>query len=59
MFSSAEAELNAFKDFDAPDLYYQFYPDLYQGKKGRYILAKADFQIAANFKERKVIMHQN
>jgi len=34
MFSSAEAELNAFKEFDAPDLYYQYYPELYQGKKG-------------------------
>lgn len=35
MFSSAEAELNAFKEFDAPDLYYQYYPDeQYKGKKG-------------------------
>ena len=39
MFSSAEAELNAFKDFDAPDLYYQYYPDeQYQGKKGKYCI---------------------
>ena len=39
MFSSAEAELNAFKDFDAPDLYYQYYPDeQYQGKKGQYYI---------------------
>lgn len=34
MFSSAEAELNAFHNFDAPDLYYQYYPDIYPGKKG-------------------------
>lgn len=37
MFSSAEAELNAFHDFEAPDLYYQFYPDVYPGKKGKTI----------------------
>ena len=35
MFSSAEAELNAFGDFDAPDLYYEFYPQLYPGRKGK------------------------
>ncbi|XP_057314478.1 trafficking protein particle complex subunit 12-like [Hydractinia symbiolongicarpus] len=34
MFSSAEAELVAFKDFEGPDMYYQFYPQLYPGRKG-------------------------
>eukprot|EP00795_Rhopilema_esculentum_P007846 gene7846-13724_t len=33
-FSSAEAELNAFGDFDNPDLYYQYYPSIYMGLKG-------------------------
>eukprot|EP00794_Sanderia_malayensis_P004779 gene4779-5406_t len=32
--SSAEAELNAFGDFDNPDLYYEYYPDLYPEMKG-------------------------
>ena len=33
-FSSAEAELNAFGDFDNPDLYYQYYPSIHMGLKG-------------------------
>jgi len=37
MFSLAEAELNAFNEFDGPDLYYEFYPHLYAGKKGNIV----------------------
>jgi len=28
------SELETFTDLDAPDLYYQFYPERYSGKKG-------------------------
>ncbi|XP_031555083.1 trafficking protein particle complex subunit 12-like [Actinia tenebrosa] len=34
MYSTAEAELEAFKNFDQPDLYYEFYPETYPGRKG-------------------------
>merc|ERR1712080_723136 len=34
MFSNAEIEINAFNDFESPDLYYQFYPHLYAGREG-------------------------
>ena len=37
-FSSAEAELNAFGDFENPDLYYEYYPDIYPGMKGEIVL---------------------
>ncbi|XP_054710767.1 trafficking protein particle complex subunit 12-like [Uloborus diversus] len=33
-FSLAEIESAAFGDLDRPDLYYEFYPDLYEGKRG-------------------------
>ena len=33
-FNSAEAELNAFGDFDKPDLFYEFYTTIYPGMKG-------------------------
>lgn len=34
MFSSAEAEINNFRDFESPDLYYQFYQKIYPGQEG-------------------------
>lgn len=34
MFSTAEVELEAFGSFNQPDLYYEFYPDTYPGRKG-------------------------
>ncbi|XP_065670386.1 trafficking protein particle complex subunit 12 isoform X2 [Hydra vulgaris] len=37
MYSSAEAELNAFKDFESPNLYYQFYHNIYPGVRGSMI----------------------
>lgn len=33
-FSLAEVESAAFGDFEKPDLYYEFYPDIYKGKRG-------------------------
>ncbi|GFT34420.1 trafficking protein particle complex subunit 12 [Nephila pilipes] len=33
-FSYAEVEGAAFGDLDKPDLYYEFYPDVYKGKRG-------------------------
>lgn len=33
-FSLAEVESAAFGDFEKPDLYYEFYPDVYKGKRG-------------------------
>lgn len=33
-FSTAELESQPFKDFDKPDMYYQYYPALYPGRKG-------------------------
>ena len=35
MYSTAEAELERFGKFDQPDLYYEYYPDTYPGRKGR------------------------
>ena len=43
MFSSAEAELNAFKDFESPNLYYQFYNNIYPGVKGLCIISNVFF----------------
>lgn len=34
MFSTAEVELEAFGSFNQPDLFYEFYPDTYPGRKG-------------------------
>ncbi|XP_068678322.1 trafficking protein particle complex subunit 12-like isoform X2 [Montipora foliosa] len=34
MFSTAEVELEAFGNFNQPDLYYEFYPATYPGRKG-------------------------
>lgn len=34
MFSTAEVELEAFGSFTQPDLFYEFYPDTYPGRKG-------------------------
>ncbi|XP_074641516.1 trafficking protein particle complex subunit 12-like [Tubulanus polymorphus] len=33
-YTHAEAETQAFGNFDKPDLYYEFYPDQYPGRKG-------------------------
>ena len=33
-FSVAEVEAEAFGDLDRPDLYFQFYPDMYGGRRG-------------------------
>uniref|UniRef100_A0A0P4WC21 Uncharacterized protein n=1 Tax=Scylla olivacea TaxID=85551 RepID=A0A0P4WC21_SCYOL len=33
-FSLAEVECQYFNDLDAPDLYFEFYPELYGGRKG-------------------------
>ena len=38
MFSTAEVELEAFGSFNQPDLFYEFYPDTYPGRKGNSIL---------------------
>ena len=45
-FSSAEAELNAFGDFENPDLFYEFYPLIYPGMKGKFILQNSSFFIS-------------
>lgn len=34
MFSTAEVELEAFGNFNQPDLFYEFYPATYPGRKG-------------------------
>ena len=34
MFQQAETELIAFRNLDQADLYYEYYPDLYPGRKG-------------------------
>ena len=33
-FSVAEVEAEAFGDLDRPDLYFQFYPDMYGSRRG-------------------------
>lgn len=33
-YSFAEVEIESFGDLDRPDLYYEFYPDVYKGRKG-------------------------
>lgn len=33
-YSYAEVEGATFGDLDKPDLYYEFYPDTYKGKRG-------------------------
>jgi hypothetical protein len=34
-FAIAESELDAFKEFDNPDMFYEYYPDAFgQGRKG-------------------------
>ena len=32
--SQAESELQAFGSLDKPDLYYEFYPDVFHGRRG-------------------------
>ncbi|GAB1603607.1 trafficking protein particle complex subunit 12-like [Argonauta hians] len=34
LYSVAHSELQNFRNLDTPDLYYQFYPELYPGRKG-------------------------
>ncbi|XP_071964074.1 trafficking protein particle complex subunit 12-like [Antedon mediterranea] len=34
LYNVAETETNAFGDFERPDLYFEYYPDLYPGRKG-------------------------
>ncbi|XP_006811107.2 trafficking protein particle complex subunit 12-like [Saccoglossus kowalevskii] len=34
LFSAAEAEIESFGNLDRPDLFFEFYPDLYPGKRG-------------------------
>lgn len=34
LYSVAETELQAFKNLDTPDIYYDFYPQIYPGKRG-------------------------
>lgn len=34
MYQQAETELIAFRSLDQADLYYEYYPDLYPGRKG-------------------------
>ena len=34
MYSTAEAELEAFKNLDQPDLFYEFYPETYPSRNG-------------------------
>ena len=68
-FSTAEAEAAAFGDLENPDLYYQYYPELYQDRRGslvpwslRLLLAELPMynskQVAAMnklFKLRKIV----
>lgn len=42
-FAFAEVESAAFSDLDKPDIYYEFYPDTYPGKKGS--MASFSFRI--------------
>ena len=35
MYNVAESEVVAFKNFDTPDIYYEFYPQVYTGKRGK------------------------
>lgn len=37
MFTSAEAEMDSFKDLELPDYFFQFYPRLYPGTEGSMI----------------------
>ncbi|KAK3089070.1 hypothetical protein FSP39_000547 [Pinctada imbricata] len=34
LYNVAESELQAFQNLDTPDLYYEFYPHIYPGRKG-------------------------
>ena len=36
-YSAAESEVAAFGSLDQPDLYYEFYPDTYAGRRGLYL----------------------
>ena len=49
LFNIAETEAEHFGELDKPDLFYQYYPELYQGRRGslaswsmRLLLAQAD-----------------
>jgi hypothetical protein len=35
LYSLADNENAAFGNFDKPDLFYEYYPDLYPGRKGK------------------------
>ena len=43
LYSHAEAEMQAFGNLDNPDLYYEFYPDLYPGRRGS--MVSFDFRV--------------
>jgi len=34
MYSSANMEMELFGNLDTPDLYYEYYPEMYRGRKG-------------------------
>jgi len=34
LYNIVESEIQAFQGMDTPDIYYEFYPHLYPGRKG-------------------------
>lgn len=32
----AESEMRAFQNLDTPDLYFEFYPQIYPGRRGKF-----------------------
>ena len=37
LYNIAETEFQAFKTLDTPDIYYDFYPQIYPGKRGNLV----------------------
>lgn len=38
LFQNAEMEFEAFGNLDQPDLYYEYYPHVYPGRRGKAVL---------------------
>lgn len=49
MYSSANMEMELFGNLDTPDLCYEYYPEMYRGRKGITVIAEAniDYQFLA------------